>query len=708
MTVPRSRMRVALLAAVTGVGTLAVTTALAGPTLADSPGVGPIFQDGQAQVVPEFSDPDTWIRQQLWVETEFDTDGDGRLDRMHVDVTRPGQTEDGLEVPVIYETSPYYAGTASTQSQYFWDVYHELGEEPPQRPSPPPIPHRADRTFVSNSEVGTWVPRGFAVVHSDSPGTGLSQGCPTVGGPNESLAPKAVIDWLNGRATGYTTVDGVEEVTATGWSTGNVGMTGTSYNGTLPIAAASTGVDGLEAIIPIAPNTSYYHYYRSNGLVRNPGGWVGEDIDYLFDYISSGYPGTRDYCIDTVRIGELNKFQDRVSGDYNDFWAGRDYLNVVENITAATLMAHAFNDWNVVPEHSVRILAALEARGTPVQTYFHQGGHGGAPPLEMRNKWFTRYLYGVENGVEDEPKAWIVRNESEPSALTPYERYPNPDASPVTLRPQLGGNTTGGLTSLTLPDEGAETLVDAGNAACNAGTLATEISAHRLLYATPELSETVHISGTPTVTLRLATSKPAANLSVALVRLPWTSASGCDSSTRSSTTSIITRGWADPQNHASLTDGSPLVPGQFYDVTVPLQPDDQVIPAGFRLGLMIFSTDHEFTIHPEPGTELTVDLAATSLELPVVGGPLAMPICALDARDTVVVGDVDSGVPNRALAGQCTINDHILDGEPWPDHGEFVRHVAEISGQLVSADVITHRERAAIVWSAALSNVGTQ
>ena len=71
-------------------------------------------------------------------------------------------------------------------------------------------------------------------------------------------------------------------------------------------------------------------------------------------------------------------------------------------------MAHAFNDWNVVPEHSVRIYEALKGR-VPLQAYYHQGGHGGAPPLEMMNKWFTRYLYGVENGVENEPKAWIVR-----------------------------------------------------------------------------------------------------------------------------------------------------------------------------------------------------------------------------------------------------------------------------------------------------------
>jgi X-Pro dipeptidyl-peptidase len=45
------------------------------------------------------------------VETSVDSDGDGRPDRVHVSVVRPRQTEtDGIRVPVIYETSPYYAG----------------------------------------------------------------------------------------------------------------------------------------------------------------------------------------------------------------------------------------------------------------------------------------------------------------------------------------------------------------------------------------------------------------------------------------------------------------------------------------------------------------------------------------------------------------------------------------------------------------------
>jgi X-Pro dipeptidyl-peptidase len=56
-------------------------------------------------------------------------------------------------------------------------------------------------------------------------------------------------------------------------------------------------------------------------------------------------------------------------------------------------------------------------------------------------------------------------------------------------------------------------------------------------------------------------------------------------------------------------------------VTFDLEPDDQIIPAGQRVGLMIFSSDRDFTLWPAPGTELTIDVDHTSLRLPVVGGP---------------------------------------------------------------------------------------
>ena len=574
----------------------------------------PVIKDGETQIVPGFVDPDLWIRHDLWVETEFDSDNDGKPDRMHVGVTRPRQTEsEGLKLPVIYVSSPYFAGTGTKARECFWNPRHELGATPPERKHVPPIKLKGVRPIISKSHLKEWVPRGFVVVHSSSPGTGLSQGCPTVGGDNESLAPKAVIDWLNGRASGYTAPDGEKKVIAD-WSTGKVGMTGTSYNGTIPLAAATTGVAGLEAIIPIAPNTSYYHYYRSNGLIRHPFGYLGEDIDYLYDYIHSGNPERREYCDCNVRDKEMADGLDRVTGDYNEFWAGRDYLNDLAPVKAAVLMAHAFNDWNVVPEHSVRIYQTLKTQGVPVQAFFHQGGHGGPPPMKMMNRWFTRYLHGVENGVEKEPRAWIVREDAERDKPTAYDDYPNPAASLVSLHLIAGSPERGRLSTAPAPKQGTETVVD--NFSFSGAALAkAEWTNHRLIYVTPKLTEAVHLSGTPKITIKLASSKPAANLSVWLVSLPWN-----DGTKAKITDNIITRGWADPQNHRSLTKSEPLVPGQFYAMTFDLQPDDQIIPAGQQIGLMIFSSDRDFTLWPTPGTELTIDLDATFLELPVVGG----------------------------------------------------------------------------------------
>ena len=486
------------------------------------------------------------------------------------------------------------------------------------------------RPIISKSHTKDWVKRGFVVVHSSSPGTGLSQGCPTIGGDNESLGPKAVIDWLCGRADGFTSVDGDEKVTAY-WSTGKVGMTGTSYNGTIPLAAATTGVDGLEAIIPIAPNTSYYHYYRSNGLIRHPGGYLGEDIDYLYDYVHSGDDSRREYCDCEVRDKEMLENFDRVTGDYNDFWAGRDYLNDLGPVKAAVLMAHAFNDWNVVPEHSYRIYDALRAKGVPVQTFYHQGGHGGPPPMKMMNRWFTRYLYGVENGVEKDAKAWIVREKDDRDKPTAYQDYPNPQAAPVKFH-LVGGAPEQGKLVTTAPDkQGTETLID--NFSFGGDALAqAEWTEHRLIFTTPKLTEDLHISGIPRVTIKLASSKPAVNLSVWLVSLPWNK-----SSRAKITDNIITRGWADPQNHKSLTESEPLVPGHFYELGFDLQPDDQVIPKGQQIGMMIFSSDRDFTLWPTPGTEMTVDLDATSLSLPVVGGKQAF-VKAITAKPEADAG----------------------------------------------------------------------
>jgi X-Pro dipeptidyl-peptidase len=69
-----------------------------------------------------------------------------------------------------------------------------------------------------------------------------------------------------------------------------------------------------------------------------------------------------------------------------------------------------------------------------------------------------------------------------------------------------------------------------------------------------------------------------------------------------------------------MDKGVPLKPGEFVNLKFDLQPDDQIIPAGKRIALMILSSDRDFTVWPKPGTKLTIDLDATKITLPVVGG----------------------------------------------------------------------------------------
>ena len=112
----------------------------------------------------------------------------------------------------------------------------------------------------------------------------------------------------------------------------------------------------------------------------------------------------------------------------------------------------------------------------------------------------------------------------------------------------------------------------------------------RLLYQTTPLTQPVRISGTPTVSLKVAFSKSKANLTAALVSYPPTGNG-----------TILTRGWIDPENRKTDCDDEPITPGTFYEIDFDMQPKDVVVPAGRRLGLMVLSSDRDFTIRPPAG-----------------------------------------------------------------------------------------------------------
>ena len=591
----RSRVTAIALATVLAGGVVATATpAQAAPEPAD-----PTFVDGLSQAV--FTRvPTEWINEEAWVESEVDSDRDGRPDLVHVDVSRVPETAGGLKVPVLMEMSPYYAGGTEVTN---WPVDHEIGDPPTEKPGWPAYsPTNRTSPRISGSLENTWVPRGFAVVHAEGLGSGWSEGCPTSGGENESLAGKAVVDWLNGRATAYTAPDRATTVAAD-WTTGSVGMIGTSYNGTLPIGVASTGVEGLDAIVPVSAISNWYNYYRSNGAVRAPGGYQGEDLDVLADYVYTRF----DQEICQPIIDELRANQDRVTGDASPFWAERDYLADADRIQAATLVAHGLNDWNVMTKNASDLYEALKARDVPHQIYLHQGGHGGNPTDTMLNRWFTRYLYDVENGVEQLPKAYVVR---EDRTLTEYAEWPDPAAEQVKLKfaPAAAPDGVGTLAVSRDGSRATENLID--DATLTASALAAaESSPNRLAYRTAVLGEPLRLSGTPSVSLELSVDRAKANLTALLVEYPATGSP-----------KIITRGWMDVENRGSAFVTEPVVPGQAYTFDVAFEPKDYVFAAGSRIGVVVMSSDFEYTVRPAPGTELTLSPSASTVHLPIVGG----------------------------------------------------------------------------------------
>lgn len=592
----RARSAVIALAAVVSL------PVMPGVAQADPP--APVFVDGQAQ--PVF-DPADVVRESLWVTAPVDSDRDGLDDKVYVEVVRPRATEAGMKVPVVYQASPYFSG-GNDVANHDVDVELHVPGRPGAHAGRGPL-----HSSVGPKPAITWryeqyfTARGFAVVYGESLGTGKSTGCPTTGGRNETIGARSVVDWLNGRAAGS---DAAGAAVGAGWSTGKVGMMGVSYNGTLPNAVASTGVDGLETIVPIAAISSWYDYYRSDGAVVAPGGYQGEDADVLADYVHT----RADRAVCRPVIDELLAEQDRVTGDYSPFWDERNYLNDAHRVEASVLAVHGLNDWNVKMRHVAQWYEALKRHGVEHRIWLHQGGH--SDPFNVRrdawlvllNRWMSHYLYDIDNGVEREAKSTIQR---EDRTWSDEAEWPAPGAAPATLYPRAGGETTGGLQTRK-GGSGRESLTD--DATKRAEDLAAAASSpHRLSYVTRASDTPLRISGTVHADLRLSFSRPAANVTVLLVdRAP------------DGTTRVITRGWADPQNRSSHWRTKSIKPGHAYDIRVNLEPDDYVLAAGHHLGVVVLSSDRDYTLRPAPGAGVTVDLAKSDITLPVVGGRSAL------------------------------------------------------------------------------------
>ncbi|MEW2313694.1 OmpL47-type beta-barrel domain-containing protein [Streptomyces bauhiniae] len=100
--------------------------------------------------------------------------------------------------------------------------------------------------------------------------------------------------------------------------------------------------------------------------------------------------------------------------------------------------------------------------------------------------------------------------------------------------------------------------------------------------------------------------------------------------------------------------------------------------------------------------------AAKSVTFTVAqGGGVPAPACPeYDERLTVIVGTVDTGVPNRLTRSRCTINELIEDEKDWSSQALFLKHVDGVLDGLLADGVIDQREFKKITKAAKQSKIG--
>jgi X-Pro dipeptidyl-peptidase len=458
-------------------------------------------------------------------------------------------------------------------------------------------------------------------------GTGRSTGCGDIGGKNEIASVTAVIDWLNGRNTAR---DLKGNPVRASWTTGAVGMIGKSYDGALANGVAVTGIRGLKTIVPISAIDSWYDYTRSNGVVYSD--------DYL-KFLSS-IVGRTDGVCDSYR-DQLAANDGDETGNYTAFWAERDYVKDVRKVTASVFISHGANDLNVETKHFASWWSVLGANDVPRKLWLSQEGH--VDPFDFRraawvaelHKWFDFWLLGLPNGVMNEATVTV---EHAPDVFTSEQRWPAAkDSSDIPLGVAGLGDAHRGQAVLADNDGLTEQQILAKPAEPVAG---------RLVFASAPLKRDVRLSGTPTVTLRVRADQADTPISARLITYGsslrpvgegvkngtsnscWGASSSVDSAClidvlkrfAPSDAAVLSRGWLDAAHAGSNAVPTPLEPGKWRTVSIPLRAQDVVIATGHTLALAITLSDLEWTTPNRTDAEVTIDLGHSDLRLPAVGG----------------------------------------------------------------------------------------
>ena len=590
------------------------------------------------------------IREVVYVESRVDTDKDGLPDLVKVSIIRPRYEG---KIPAVMTASPYHQGTndkASDKALYNMNVDLEVKEphtiqlEEPQLTLVEPVGQAEEveeaeelLTHINSSYTlnDYLLPRGYANLYVSGVGTKDSQGLMTNGNYQQIEAYKNVIDWLNGRCRAFTDHTRKRQVKAD-WSNGKVATTGISYLGTMSNGLATTGVDGLEVIIAEAGISSWYNYYRENGLVTSPGGYPGEDFDSLAELTYSRNLLGGDYlhhnAAHQADLDRVKKELDRASGDYNQFWHDRNYLLHADRVKAEVVFTHGSQDWNVKPLHVFNMFQALPA-SIKKHLFYHNGAHvylNNWQSIDFResmNALLSKKLLGYDSSYELPTVIW--QDNTGEQSWTSLDDFGNQTSQ----RTFLLGNGEKVI-------QNRYETKDYERYGKAYPTFLSDLYQDKAQQVTIDLpiEEDLHLNGKARLHLRLHSSTNKGLLSAQLLELgskkylqPYPAVLSVrtldngryhmlDNLTelpfKEAGQRVISKGYLNLQNRHDLLEVEAVTPGEWMEFDFDLQPTIYKLEKGATLRLVLYTTDFEITVRDQTDYQLTIDLAQSSLSLP--------------------------------------------------------------------------------------------
>ena len=361
---------------------------------------------------------------------------------------------------------------------------------------------------------------------------------------------------------------------------------------------------------------------------------------------------------------DFNAWDGDDTGDVDAFWDERNYLTDAGDVEAAVFAVHGLQDDNVRMDHVWKWWNGLPA-GVPRKLWLLRSGH--TDPFDSRRAvwvdtlhgWFDHFLYGIDNGIEDEPPVTI---EDERDVWGDYASWPIPGTAGVPVYLQgttaaeagaLRGASGGPLDSVSFTgtSQGAGATL-AASVETNAMSSPTGSQAARRVFLSRPLARDIRLSGEAVVELQASLNAAQSNLGAIVVdysATPFSQVTRSGEGTSNTQTRTcwgtpgahdkacfleiskplqqnltqwrVTRGILDSSNRGSLRTASPLSLGQAYGFTIPAQPTEHTFKAGHQIGVVIVG--NLFGIAGTPGAQITLDTKLSRVVLPIAGGAAA-------------------------------------------------------------------------------------